>query len=817
MASQQNVIIVRTRFSEHYGMSINRFQSRLVTKVLLLLLAFTSLLKRDGVSQVSSNPPDAVALYGRIGSAGLNPSDVHAIREVSIEREDLHVSLSDGTIAFMHAIDGKITGAVFEGVGEVLLIPPDRAERTSVALFTGSAILEQQFTSAYFRFVDDRLVQELRTGFRPPESPEDFVARWNQPVRELARIDGLAVLQALTNSGESASEFIHMRLGGTALGVFDVYVNTAAQEQISVGQASTADNTTYYNIWTSFVMRSLRHTHDSGAGLRPRFELLDYSIESEVEPPSELNSEADVTLVPQLAGQRTFILELSQQLTLKAVQANGRPLDFIQNQAVTGSELSRRGDDLIAIVFPTPLRKDERVRLHFKYAGPVMFEAGGDLLYVGARGTWYPNAGPSFSNYELTFSYPEEWSLVATGRQLASDVKNRQRITRFVTDKPISRAGFNLGKFNASESAVSGVKIHAYAAKNVEQSLQAREARTGRRPDPAREVNKIAAQAAEAVQFLSRQLDPFPYSHLEITQLPGPLSQSWPGLIYLSSLAFLDADERRGAGVRDPYLEFLVSKLMLVHETGHQWWGDAVDWSSYRDQWIIEALANYCALLMLEKTDPASMKLALDYYKGELLRDTRYGPLANAGPVTLGVRLVSSKFPNAYDPILYGRGTWLIHMLRTMLREASGRHDDSLFFSALRSLLAQSPNQKISTVELQSAFEKLLPATVRYEGAHKLDWFFDSWVNGASVPQFVLDSVRIAPAGPTVKVSGVIRQSNGAKDLVTAIPMYAVDEEDGMHFLGFVFADDAVTRFTLKAPHGTKQVLMDPEHTVLRR
>ena len=38
--------------------------------------------------------------------------------------------------------------------------------------------------------------------------------------------------------------------------------------------------------------------------------------------------------------------------------------------------------------------------------------------------------------------------------------------------------------------------------------------------------------------------------------------------------------------------------------------------------------------------------------------------------------------------MLYGRGTWLIHMLRTMLREAGGGESDAVFFSAFKGLLA---------------------------------------------------------------------------------------------------------------------------------
>jgi len=406
---------------------------------------------------------------------------------------------------------------------------------------------------------------------------------------------------------------------------------------------------------------------------------------------------------------------------------------------------------------------------------------------------------------------------VATGKPAGSTVQNGRRTSRFVTEKPIARAGFNLGKFETAAASSGDVAIHAYATRNVEKELAAAEARAGRHADPAREVRQIAERAAANVRFLSAELEPFPYSNLEITQLPGIVSQSWPGLIYLSSMAFLDRNEREAVGIRDPYVELLLSRLMLAHETAHQWWGDAVDWVSYRDEWIIEALANYCALLMLEKQDPQATRLALDYYKNQLLRETTNGPISDAGPVTLGVRLISAKFPDAYERVLYGRGTWLFHMLRTMLRQADGRDNDALFFSALKALLAKASNHKISTHDLQLAFEQVLPDTLRYEGKKSLDWFFDSWVNDVSIPQLSLQDVHLTPTHGKIKASGVIETTHGAKDLVTAVPVYAVGESGEPQFLAFVFADEAKSEFSLTAPAGTKQLLLDPENTLLRR
>jgi hypothetical protein len=787
-----------------------------VTKVLGLILVLGSI---PAWGQAGPSQSGAVALYRELLNPSFDAKDVYQVREVSIMMEDLHISISDGTIAFVREVNGHITGAMFEGMGEVLLVPPNRAERTSLALFTDSAVLEQRFQSAYLRFADDKIVNELRGGLRGhAEDAQEFITRWQQPALLLARGDALPILQVMTSAQQSAASFLHLRIGGTTAGIVDIFFDSNGSEQISVAQANVVNNAAYYDTWTSFPMRSVREASgQEDPATRASFEVADYKLHVNVQPPTDLSAEAEFTLTPQHSGQRTLILELSRYLKLAEVQVNGAPVEFIQNEAISGSDLSRRGDDLIGVVMPAPLEKDHPVKLKFKYSGPVMFNAGGDVIYVGARGTWYPNVGPTFSNFDLTFECPSDWQVVGTGKQVSSTVAEGKRTTHFVTSKPIGRAGFNLGKFVAAAAKSGAVEIHAYGAKNVEQSLAGAEARFGKKPDPGLETQQIADQAANTIQFLSSELDPFPYLNLEITQLPGMLSQSWPGLIYLSSTAFLTPDERRALGVRDPYVELLLSRLMLTHETAHQWWGDAVDWVSYRDEWIIEALANYSALVMLDKQHPGDMRTALTYYRGELLRETRNGIIADAGPVTLGHRLTSSKFPDAYERVLYGRGTWLIHMLRTMLREANGGESDAVFFSALKGLLAAAPNHKISTLDLQRAFEQVMPAQLGYEGHKSLDWFFDSWVNGDSIPQFSLEGVHMTSSAHKLKVTGTILQDHAAKDMVTAVPLYAVDAAGKSRFLTFVFADDVKTEFTVTAPASTKQILLDPEETLLRR
>src|SRR4029077_17238158 len=100
-------------------------------------------------------PQTTGGLYARIRSIGLDPLRVYHVRDASIDRPNLHLDLDDGTLAFTEDICGRITGAFFEGDGEIRLRPPNRVERGSLALFTGGAVLEEPFTSGYLRFNND--------------------------------------------------------------------------------------------------------------------------------------------------------------------------------------------------------------------------------------------------------------------------------------------------------------------------------------------------------------------------------------------------------------------------------------------------------------------------------------------------------------------------------------------------------------------------------------------------------------------------------------------------------------------------------------
>ena len=86
-------------------------------------------------AQEAAAPSPAAQLYRQLGNVGLDPQRVYTVRDANLDREDLHLSLSDGTLAFTESVDGRVTGAFFEGEGEILLAPPNQVERASLARF----------------------------------------------------------------------------------------------------------------------------------------------------------------------------------------------------------------------------------------------------------------------------------------------------------------------------------------------------------------------------------------------------------------------------------------------------------------------------------------------------------------------------------------------------------------------------------------------------------------------------------------------------------------------------------------------------------
>lgn len=799
-------------------------------------------------------------LYAQLGNVGLDKSRVYFVRDVTVDRGAFQLALDDGTIAFTEDVLGRVTGAFFEGDGEILLSPPDQAERASMILFTGAAILEEKFSNAYFRF-NDNTFADLLPSLQLFDNGPAFVSQWNQTAQNLAESDALRLLttfsQFLPLAGEGPRDpqkqsqpddrLLHVRVQGRRLGNFDVYFDSNAAEQVTAGQLKTVEGVDFYDTWTSFAWQP-GNSPSPNPAVR-RIDVPRYSIRVDVRPPTEIDADTVLEVEVHKGGERAILFELSRFLRVRHVEMDGRPVEYIHNQALEGTQLSRRGNDLVAVVFPEPLRAGTRFKLRFVYGGEVLSEAGAGLLYVGARGIWYPNRGLAMSDFDLEFHYPPGWTLLATGKRsetsaAPSPQSAEEQVSHWVSERAIALAGFNLGKYRRATARAGAVPVEAYATSVVERGFPEGPAQAvvperkgnidlsqpgiliAAQPSPARNAQAVANTSARAIDFYSRYFGPYPYSQLALTQMPGTESQGWPGLVFLSSYSFLTPQEK--SQLHMSAVGEVLSNQVVAHETAHQWWGDLVIWNGYRDQWIVEALANYSSLMLLESENPGQFHAVLNKYREDLLQKNKSDvALMEDGPVTFGLRLSCSQFPAGYEAISYGRGTWLLHMLRYMLRDAEamdrprktaadGADREEPFLRALRRLRERYQGKSITTRELLKIFEDELPPSLRYEGRSSLDWFYEGWVKGTAVPRIELRTAKFFDKAGSTLVSGTIVQQDAPKDLVTPVPVYA-SAAGRLVFLGSVFADGPETSFHLTAPTGTRKIVLDPNQRLLAR
>ena len=176
----------------------------------------------------------------------------------------------------------------------------------------------------------------------------------------------------------------------------------------------------------------------------------------------------------------------------------------------------------------------------------------------------------------------------------------------------------------------------------------------------------------------------------------------------------------------------------------------------------MEALANYSALLYLEKSKgPHELEAILESYRQALLEKNENGQTVDStGPIVLGARLENSVEPRAWRTITYGKGSWIIHMLRT-------RMGDERFFAMLAALASRYDRKEISTEEFRELAAGFLPPKT---DDPSLEVFFDQWVYGTGIPSLQL-TWALKGKAPTLKLVGTLTQSGVDEDFAALAPV----------------------------------------------
>ncbi len=764
-----------------------------------------------GLASIANAAPPASELARQIRSAALDPAECYRIRDLSLAKEDLKLYFNEGYLIFSKPVNGERVSAVFSadvegGDGEVLLLPPYRGERASLARFTPSPNLDEHLRAAVLVFSDGSAQTLLdaiaRGGGRKASEMGPLLAeQWNPSLANIESGFQLRLVQDLLSAPVGRAGLLFGALVGKTLGDFDAFYDSRNENQIAVGRQAERNGHSVYDVWTSFPGRGRR----SGATKPPEAPVAEQSFQIDAALDQDLALKATVraSITIGQTGLRTMAFEAARAMQISSVRVDGHPAELLFADPLHGRGVGDTQNDTQNVPFlvipSSELAPGSAHQIEFEEHGSVISPAGNDVYFVAARANWYPRAGEGLALYDLTFHYPKRLTLVTAGDVTEDRIDGDSRITRRVTAEPIRIAGFNVGDYVLDDSSkavgladaekASGVHVAVYANRRAEAALQPSVAPADSRdqvsrlsrgknpplpplpigpprpaPDPLARLGTVAADIASALEFYTGLFGPPALKTLTVSPIPGAFGQGFPGLVYLSTLSYLEPDQRPDAE-RGQRAQVFFSDLMAAHEVAHQWWGNIVVPAGYQDEWLSEALANYSSLLYLEKKRGAkAMEDVLEDFRDTLIkRDAKGATTESAGPITWGFRLESTGNPAARDDITYDKGAWVLHMLRR-------RMGDGPFLKMLSELRRRYDSRTVSTAQFAALVKEFAPPRTAGAMAFNADSFFDNWVYSTGIPALKLEYTAKGVA-PAVKLSGTIEQSGVDDDFSIQAPV----------------------------------------------
>jgi aminopeptidase N len=305
-------------------------------------------------------------------------------------------------------------------------------------------------------------------------------------------------------------------------------------------------------------------------------------------------------------------------------------------------------------------------------------------------------------------------------------------------------------------------------------------------------MRDLGGRAAKMLQFYASLLGDFPYQSFTLalveSQIPG--GHSPPYFAVLNQPLPTSPFAWRSDPVNfDDFPDFF-----LAHEIAHQWWGQAIGWKNYHEQWLSEGFAQYFAALYARHARGEQVFTGIMRQMRKTAAD-----FSDQGPVYLGYRLGHLQGQGRiFRALVYNKGAVVVHMLRRLV-------GDDAFFRALRGFYERSRFTKVGTDDLRRAFEA---ATGR-----ELTRFFERWIYGETLPQLTF-SYEVSSSSKDENRDIVLRFAQGVEQFdvpVTVSLVYA----NGTTSDVVVAVQDAVTEVRVPLAGALRSVNVNADHAAL--
>jgi len=208
-------------------------------------------------------------------------------------------------------------------------------------------------------------------------------------------------------------------------------------------------------------------------------------------------------------------------------------------------------------------------------------------------------------------------------------------------------------------------------------------------------AKKHFQQAKKHLAFFEKTFGEYPWERDGYRMVESP----YAGMEHQSAIAY-------GNSYKNDFYDF---DYIILHESAHEWWGNAITAADLADVWLQEGFATYSEALYVESTQGKNAYLNYMRYYRLFIR--------NKYPV---VGPADKRYFDYRNNDCYQKGAWLLHTLKTAI------NDDEIFFSILRTFYDRYKYKTTSSADFISVVNELTK--------DDYTWFFKQYLYSRKAP-----------------------------------------------------------------------------------